>query len=538
MSFKRSRIGANGHTIATGSSGSTRSETVNLKKGGWAVVTSVDHTRELNRRCRLPKWARPFVVAERSGMSFTVMQRFWKHHANGRKVSDIVTLCVSQHDVKILDFEVVVESILIQDLVSWEYPRIDYGTPATSTLELRVMGRHYGKKSEVTIDLGTVEGDTICATLLASAKQGRREADLSNAVDDTGPPPGPPPPPLGPPPGPPLGRGGAESLEAVFDRFDLNKDGLLDQREVGAMVDSLGYDVDAGYVGGLMGLFGNFDHDASGSIEVGEFNSLWVQLGGTALVSDGRAVVAAAPSGPGPPSGPAPPSGPPLGGGAESLEAAFDRFDLNKDGLLDRREVRAMADSLGYDVDADYVGGLMGLYGNFDHGASGSIEIGEFNSLWVMLGGAALVSALATAPSQALPPEPENRYCPEEWEDLLGEEPEAGSPEILGHYRTENPVLVRSGPELKSDQVRARTRRHCCGSLQRRCADTNPGLPAVGYAGAGPDDRGAGIAEDRNGRRWDCLLCTLPCTLPCALHFLQDFLQDVVKEATVLCPTS
>ena len=48
-----------------------------------------------------------------------------------------------------------------------------------------------------------------------------------------------------------------------------------------------------------MSLFGKFDHDASGSIEVGEFNSLWVQLGGTALVSAGRAAVAAAPS-PGP----------------------------------------------------------------------------------------------------------------------------------------------------------------------------------------------------------------------------------------------
>ena len=103
----------------------------------------------------------------------------------------------------------------------------------------------------------------------------------------------------------------------------------------------------------------------------------------------------------------------------------------------------------------------------------------------------------ATASTDAIAEEDEEESEEEEEE----EEPEAGSPEILGHYRIENPILVRSGPELKSDQVRARTRRHCCGSLQRRCADTNPGLPAVGYAGAGPDDRGAGIAEDRNRRR-------------------------------------
>jgi hypothetical protein len=58
---------------------------------------------------------------------------------------------------------------------------------------------------------------------------------------------------------------------------------MLDQAEVAAMIDELGYDVDANYVDGVMGLFGEFDRDQNGTIEPAEFNRLWTHLGNPAL---------------------------------------------------------------------------------------------------------------------------------------------------------------------------------------------------------------------------------------------------------------
>ena len=46
------------------------------------------------------------------------------------------------------------------------------------------------------------------------------------------------------------------------------------------MIDAIGYEVDSSYVGGVMGIFGQFDGDGNGSIDMSEFQSLWEHLGG------------------------------------------------------------------------------------------------------------------------------------------------------------------------------------------------------------------------------------------------------------------
>ena len=85
-------------------------------------------------------------------------------------------------------------------------------------------------------------------------------------------------------------RSAMQSARAVFDKYDTNRDGVLDQDEVAAMIDSIGYEVDASYVGGVMEIFGKFDTDHNGTIELAEFPQLWEHLGGEALVVEQEAI--------------------------------------------------------------------------------------------------------------------------------------------------------------------------------------------------------------------------------------------------------
>ena len=79
----------------------------------------------------------------------------------------------------------------------------------------------------------------------------------------------------------------------------------------------------------------------------------------------------------------------------------FDLYDTNRDGVLDQREIAAMIDAIGYEVDSSYVGGVMGIFGQFDGDGNGSIDMTEFQSLWEHLGGAPFAPAAAPAPARS-----------------------------------------------------------------------------------------------------------------------------------------
>ena len=175
-------------------------------------------------------------------------------------------------------------------------------------------------------------------------------------------------------------HGGPQTARAVFDKYDTNRDGVLDQDEVAAMIDSIGYEVDASYVSGVMEIFRKFDTDHNGTIELAEFPQLWEHLGGEALVvetDDTRATASPAPT----------PQHVAAHGGPQTARAVFDKYDTNRDGVLDQDEVAAMIDSIGYEVDASYVGGVMEIFGKFDTDHNGTIEMAEFPQLWEHLGG-------------------------------------------------------------------------------------------------------------------------------------------------------
>ena len=57
-------------------------------------------------------------------------------------------------------------------------------------------------------------------------------------------------------------------MQLVFDKYDTNGDGVLDTSEVAAMLDALNFDVNANYIGDVMGQFGEFDTSSDGVIDI------------------------------------------------------------------------------------------------------------------------------------------------------------------------------------------------------------------------------------------------------------------------------
>jgi Ca2+-binding EF-hand superfamily protein len=202
------------------------------------------------------------------------------------------------------------------------------------------------------------------------------------------------------------GAGGRRTARQVFERYDTNGDGVLDQNEVAVMIDDIGYQVDDSYVGGVMDIFGRFDQDQNGTIDLGEFPRLWEHLGGEALAPEASPPPAPAPA-PAPVPAPAPAPATPSARGAggrrlpRTARQVFERYDTNGDGVLDQNEVSAMIDDIGYQVDDSYVGRVMDIFGRFDQDRNGTIDADEFVQLWKHLGGEPFVVEPAPAPAPA-----------------------------------------------------------------------------------------------------------------------------------------
>ena len=149
-----------------------------------------------------------------------------------------------------------------------------------------------------------------------------------------------------------------DEVVAAFNRFNLNGDDKLDEVEIQRMLETANYDVDRNYVQGLAQLLGDFDADGSGGIELAEFQVLWKQL-------DLKPRLAAA---------------------DRKMRMAFDKYNTNGDGMLDKPEIEAMLRSVNFEFDSDYIEGLAQLFGRFDVDGSGGIELAEFRDMWDQLG--------------------------------------------------------------------------------------------------------------------------------------------------------
>ena len=62
--------------------------------------------------------------------------------------------------------------------------------------------------------------------------------------------------------------------------------------------------------------------------------------------------------------------------------ATFRQYDTNGDGVLDKAEIVAMMESLGYKTDEAYLENLMAVFATYDEDGSGVIDPAEFDQLY------------------------------------------------------------------------------------------------------------------------------------------------------------
>ena len=100
------------------------------------------------------------------------------------------------------------------------------------------------------------------------------------------------------PPPPPLpGIGGSanddDEVAAAFKRYNKNGDGLLDLPEIKLLLSDAQFEVDDQYINGIADIFGEWDTDGSGGIELEEFRQLWAQLDLGRMMREAKAAAAA-----------------------------------------------------------------------------------------------------------------------------------------------------------------------------------------------------------------------------------------------------
>jgi len=144
-----------------------------------------------------------------------------------------------------------------------------------------------------------------------------------------------------------------EGLRAAFDKFDSDKSGKLDHKELRKALGAVNLEMDSK---GAKGLISQYDEDQSGTMEFDEFKKLAMALSAVNVKLDQA--------------------------GDKKLRAAFDQFDSDKSGKLDHKELRKALGACKLQMDSD---GAKDLISQYDDDQSGMLEFDEFKKLAMAL---------------------------------------------------------------------------------------------------------------------------------------------------------
>ena len=152
---------------------------------------------------------------------------------------------------------------------------------------------------------------------------------------------------------------GACPFQAAFDRFDSNADRYIDQHELQGALRELGMSASAAQVKDVLRRYD--DTKVDGKLDLFEFDRLYRDL------SDFQ-------------QGKAPTLGSSGGGGTTDarVRAAFERFDSDRNGKIDARELREALQHLGVAADDTQARRVLARY---DADRNASLDLGEFGKL-------------------------------------------------------------------------------------------------------------------------------------------------------------
>ena len=148
-------------------------------------------------------------------------------------------------------------------------------------------------------------------------------------------------------------------MRSAFAHFDRNRSGYLDYRELRSALTHMGLDISTA---ATVELLRAYDDYPDGKLDVFEFDT---------LVRDLNRVLGRGPGGGamGTMSGPRP---------SASVRAAFARFDRNRSGFLDYRELRNALTHMGLDLSTSTAVELVRAYDDYP---DGKLDIFEFSNL-------------------------------------------------------------------------------------------------------------------------------------------------------------
>ena len=171
------------------------------------------------------------------------------------------------------------------------------------------------------------------------------------------------------------GRAPSQAVRSAFAHFDRNRSGYLDYRELRSALTHMGLDISTA---ATVDLLRAYDDYPDGKLDVFEFDT---------LVRDLNRVLGRGPGGGamGTMSGPRP---------SASVRAAFARFDRNRSGFLDYRELRNALTHMGLDLSTSTAVELVRAYDDYP---DGKLDIFEFSNLVRDLG--AVPPPLASEPA-------------------------------------------------------------------------------------------------------------------------------------------
>ena len=162
-------------------------------------------------------------------------------------------------------------------------------------------------------------------------------------------------------------------VRAAFERYDRNRSGFLDYRELRNALEHMGYDVDEAAAAEVLRVYDDRPHD--GKMDIGEFAQLVHDLA-PRLGKGKKGGGGGGGGGAGSSSARLPPGS--AAARAADVRSAFEYYDRNRSGFLDYRELRNALAHMGYEPTEAAAVEVLRAY---DDRADGKMDVGEFTRL-------------------------------------------------------------------------------------------------------------------------------------------------------------